>query len=238
VPKPVASHRRVNRRGRHGGRNGGRISVLTMALGITVLIGGTAVGIVPQVRNAPASAAIADDSAGPAAIETAALAKITAPKPKSKIAELTAATSKAAKSSTAETPALPPHSGTGYRIVFDQSEQRVWLVGADGKVDRSYPVSGSRFDNLHPGTFSVLSRSRYATSFDFSGKLEYFVRFTTGFSAPIGFHAVPRYNNGKLEQTKAQLGTPLSAGCVRQWLPDAIALWDFAPVGTKVVVTA
>ena len=68
--------------------------------------------------------------------------------------------------------------------------------------------------------------------------MEYFVRFATGFSEPIGFHSVPRYNNGALEQTKEELGTPLSAGCVRQWLPDAIALWDFAPVGTKVVVTA
>jgi lipoprotein-anchoring transpeptidase ErfK/SrfK len=214
--------------------------VLALALGITVVIGGTAVGLVPQVKNTPASAAAPDTSSGPAAIETAALAQVTAPRPKVQAAPLSSTSSLKAKvkSSVAETPALPPGSGTGYRIVFDQSEQRVWLVGSSGKVERSYLVSGSRFDNLHPGTFSVLSRSRYAVSFDFSGTLEYFVHFTTGFSAPIGFHAVPRDLLGRLEQTKAQLGTPLSAGCVRQWLPDAIALWDFAPVGTKVVVTA
>ncbi|MDX6276214.1 MAG: hypothetical protein QOJ72_342 [Nocardioidaceae bacterium] len=232
MPNPTASHRRVRRRR-------GRISVLALALGITVLVGGTAVGIVPQVRNAPASAAVAHDAEDPTSIETASLATITVPKPKPKIEALTSSVAKKAKEAKkADTPALPPGSGTGYRIVFDQSEQRVWLVGSDDKVDRTYLVSGSRFDNLHPGTFSVLSRSRYATSFDFSGKLEYFVHFTTGFSAPIGFHAVPRDNSGNLEQTKAQLGTPLSAGCVRQWLPDAIALWNFAPVGTKVVVTA
>jgi lipoprotein-anchoring transpeptidase ErfK/SrfK len=68
--------------------------------------------------------------------------------------------------------------------------------------------------------------------------MDHFVRFATGYSEPIGFHSVPRDNAGRLEQTKAQLGTPLSAGCVRQWMPDAVALWDFAPVGTKVVVTA
>jgi L,D-transpeptidase-like protein len=229
VPKSVASHRRVRRRR-------GRISVLALALGITVVIGGTAVGIVPQLRNAPASAAVAPDAKEPASIETASLAAITVPKTKPKIEALTSSVAEKAKK--ADTPALPPGSGTGYRIVFDQSEQRVWLVGSDNLVDRTYLVSGSRFNNLHPGTFSVLSRSRYATSFDFSGRLEYFVHFTTGFSAPIGFHAVPRDNAGHLEQTKAQLGTPLSAGCVRQWLPDAIALWNFAPVGTKVVVTA
>ena len=38
-------------------------------------------------------------------------------------------------------------------------------------------------------------------------------------------------------QTEAQLGTPLSRGCVRQRRADAIALWEFAPLGT-VVVTA
>jgi hypothetical protein len=226
VPKPVASHRRNPRRG--------RISVLTLALGVTVVIGATAVGVLPQFKNSPASAAA--PSAGPAAIETAALDEFTLSRPKAKIAGSTTSSRPSTKSSTAA--ALPPGSGTGYRIVFDQSEQRVWLVGSSGKVERSYLVSGSRFDNLHPGTFSVLSRSRYATSFDYSGKLEYFVHFTTGYSAPIGFHAVPKDNAGRLEQTKAHLGTPLSAGCVRQWLPDAVALWDFAPVGTKVVVTA
>jgi hypothetical protein len=226
VPKPVASHRRNPRRG--------RISVLALALGVTVVIGATAVGVLPQVKNSPAAAAA--PSAGPAAIETAALDELTVAKPKAKIVRSTTSSRSSVKSSVAA--ALPPGSGTGYRIVFDQSEQRVWLVASSGRVERSYLVSGSRFDNLHPGTFSVLSRSRYATSFDYSGKLEYFVHFTTGYSAPIGFHAVPKDNAGHLEQTRAQLGTPLSAGCVRQWLPDAIALWDFAPVGTKVVVTA
>jgi lipoprotein-anchoring transpeptidase ErfK/SrfK len=134
--------------------------------------------------------------------------------------------------------ALPQGSGTGRRIVFSESQQRVWLVGGDGKVDRTYLVSGSKYDNLDPGSYRVQSKQRHATAFDSSGTMEYFVRFATGFSEPIGFHSVPVDRSGKLEQTKAQLGTPLSAGCVRQWRDDAVALWSFAPVGTKVVVTA
>ena len=39
-------------------------------------------------------------------------------------------------------------------------------------------------------------------------------------------------------QTVAQLGTPLSHGCIRQRTADARALWDFAPLGTTVVVVA
>jgi lipoprotein-anchoring transpeptidase ErfK/SrfK len=134
-------------------------------------------------------------------------------------------------------PAVPADSGEGRRIVFSQGDQRVWLVGDDGTVERTYPVSGSRFDNLDPGSYRVQSKTRNATAFDASGTMEYFVRFATGYSEPIGFHSVPRDTTGKLEQTKAQLGTPLSAGCVRQWKNDAIALWDFAPVGTPVAVT-
>jgi hypothetical protein len=133
---------------------------------------------------------------------------------------------------------LPAASGEGRRIVFDQSDQRVWLVDDDDAVERTYLVSGSRLDNLQPGSYRVESRSRHANAFDGSGTMEYFVRFATGRNAPIGFHTVPIDHGGQLEQTRDELGTPQSAGCVRQWMDDAVALWEFAPIGTNVVVTS
>jgi hypothetical protein len=133
--------------------------------------------------------------------------------------------------------ALPAGSGAGKRVVFDIGEQRVWLVAANGRVARTYPVSGSLSDNLQPGTYAVYSTSRWATGVDDSGVMQYFVRFTHGARAAIGFHSVPT-KDGRLLERRDQLGTPQSHGCIRQWLPDAKALWDFAPVGTKVVVTA
>jgi lipoprotein-anchoring transpeptidase ErfK/SrfK len=143
----------------------------------------------------------------------------------------------AAGASGSASSALPSGSGTGKRVVFDISGQRVWLVTADGRVARTYPVSGSLTDNLQPGTYAVYSTSRWATGVDDSGVMQYFVRFTHGARAAIGFHSVPT-KNGHLLETRGELGTPQSHGCIRQWLPDAKALWDFAPVGTKVVVTA
>jgi L,D-transpeptidase-like protein len=134
-------------------------------------------------------------------------------------------------------PALPAGSGEGRRVVFDMSDQRVWLVEDGNEVARTYPVSGSLTDNLRPGTYAVYSTSRWATGVDDSGVMQYFVRFTHGARAAIGFHSVPT-KNGRLLERRDQLGTPQSHGCIRQWLPDAKALWDFAPVGTKVVVTA
>jgi lipoprotein-anchoring transpeptidase ErfK/SrfK len=133
--------------------------------------------------------------------------------------------------------ALPADSGTGKRVVFSESRQRVWLVTGAKKVQRSYLVSGSVYDNLDPGTYSVYSRSEQAWGIDDSGTMKYFVRFTQGENAAIGFHSIP-VDDGKPVQSVAQLGTPLSHGCIRQKHADALALWDFAPLGTTVVVTA
>lgn len=134
-------------------------------------------------------------------------------------------------------PSPPAQSGTGRRVVFDQSDQRVWLVGADGTVERTYLVSGSNRNNVSPGTYRVKSHSRYARSYNGNGTFEYFVRFTEGRNAPIGFHSVTVKRNGELKLARSDLGKPSSPGCVEQWRDDAVALWEFAPVGTAVVVT-
>lgn len=136
--------------------------------------------------------------------------------------------------------ALPARSGTGKRVVFDVSAQRVWLVAADGTVEQTYLVSGSKYHNLDIGTYHVTSRSRYATAYNSAETMDYMVRFTTSnkSSTPIGFHSIPATPDGTLAEARSGLGTPASDGCIRQWVTDAHALWDFAPEGTTVVVQA
>ncbi len=129
----------------------------------------------------------------------------------------------------------PADSGSGRRVVFSEDLQRVWLVTADDRVRRSYLVSGSVYDNLDPGSYAVYSRSERAWGIDDSGSMRWFVRFTRGDNAAIGFHNIPVLGDTPV-QTAAQLGTPLSHGCIRQQEADARALWAFAPVGTTVVV--
>lgn len=203
---------------------------------VTFAVGSAAVVVLPQLLSTAAPA-----KSGATTLEQASLDDVARPLSAVIAAQDSAAadlTMRAQKiSRTHESDALPAGSGAGRRVVYSEMAQRVWLVSADGDVERTYPVSGSKFDNLDPGTYAVESRSRHATAFDFSGSMEYFVRFATGDTAPIGFHTVPVDNAGNLEQTKKELGTPTSAGCVRQWRDDAIALWEFAPIGTKVVVT-
>lgn len=139
---------------------------------------------------------------------------------------------------TTRTPALPANSGEGKRIVFDMTAQRVWLVGPAGKVVRSYPVSGSKYHNLSAGSYTVSSKSRFATAYNSDETLNYMVRFAYGRTAPIGFHAIPVLPDGTLAEPRSGLGRPASDGCIRQWITDARALWNFAPVGTRVVVVA
>jgi lipoprotein-anchoring transpeptidase ErfK/SrfK len=135
--------------------------------------------------------------------------------------------------------ALPANSGTGRRIVYSKPRQRVWTVEEDGTVSNTHLVSGRlTFDQPTPGTYHVFSRSLYTCNIKNPAVCwRYMVRFAIGGDEGdnIGFHEIPKKNGVPL-QSVSQLGTPLSHGCVRQSTPDAIYVWDWAPIGTKVVV--
>ena len=206
-----------------------RLGAAGGALGVTLVAVLGGIGILP-VDSGPAAAAdltrhsdVAPDSTG-----SLALADSTP----------TAGPRGDQATSKVHLPTLPANSGSGRRIVFAMGDQRVWLVGdEDDTVERTYLVSGSLTDNLHPGTYTVYSKSEDALGVDDSGTMRYMVRFAHGPNAAIGFHDIPVLDGARV-QTRAQLGTPQSHGCIRQWPADAKALWDFAPVGTTVVVVA
>jgi lipoprotein-anchoring transpeptidase ErfK/SrfK len=139
---------------------------------------------------------------------------------------------------TAPLDALPLNSGDGRRVVYSKSLQRVWTVEADGSVSKTHRVSGRlTWNQPTPGTYSVFSRSSFTCNIKNPAICwRYMVRFTRGPDGDnIGFHEIPK-KNGVPVQSVSQLGQPLSGGCVRQATPDAIYIWDWAPVGTKVVV--
>jgi len=214
----------------------GRIAILAASLGVTVLavVGGA--GLLPSnIGDADPSADIDRASAPSGGYDSEADPDLTTT-PRIEVTDDEPALPEVATD--VQDASLPAESGEGRRIVFSQSRQRVWLVDDAAQVVRTYLVSGSAYDNLDPGTFRVYSRSENAVGIDDSGTMQYFVRFTTGDEgAAIGFHDIP-VDEGAPVQTLAELGTPLSHGCIRQRREDAIALWEFAPIGTSVVVTA
>lgn len=203
------------------------MAATSMSVTAIAVLGG--VGALPSAAEAPPRAVI----------ETAAESRTpqkTGPSEGDTQRRATVSTTPTASDASAGNP-LPADSGEGRRVVFSEGEQRVWLVGADDRVRHTYLVSGSVYDNLDPGTYSVYSRSEQAWGIDDSGSMKYFVRFAHGDNAAIGFHDIP-VDDGQPVQTVAELGTPLSHGCIRQRRADAKLLWAFAPLGTKVVVTA
>ncbi|MEM9606997.1 MAG: L,D-transpeptidase [Actinomycetota bacterium] len=130
---------------------------------------------------------------------------------------------------------LPASSGDGRRIVYSNSDQRIWLVDDRNRVEDSWLVSGRR-GSPSPGTYSVFSKSRHTSAGHDGITMEYMVRFAHGRRLAIGFHSIPVYSSGRPLQTEAELGQYRSAGCVRQRLPQARQLYDWADVGTTVVV--
>lgn len=132
-------------------------------------------------------------------------------------------------------PEAPFDSGSGRRIVYSVEQQRVWWVDDQNVVVNSYLVSG-RANTPRPGHYNVFSKSRHTTSLNGSSRMEFMVRFTWGNSAAIGFHSIPVNRRGQPLQSEAELGQYRSAGCIRQRYADAAGLYDFAQVGTAVVV--
>ena len=182
---------------------------------------------------------VVGSTAGPAVAEprpVGAAAELSAAEPREPGVPKVAPAQPAVPAEPAE-PAVPADSGEGRRVVFDQSDQRVWLVDGKGETRRTYLVSGSIYDNLAPGTFEVFSRSEQAWGIDDSGEMKWFVRFTVGDNAAIGFHSIPT-KDGEPLQSEDELGTPTSHGCIRQATPDARAMWRFAQIGDTVVVVA
>lgn len=134
---------------------------------------------------------------------------------------------KPSESATPQRRVLPDHSGTGRRVVYALQRQRVWLVGTDGEVQRSYEVWPSTVDPA-PGAYTVTSRSAQVTGSD-GEPVEHVVRFTSVQGTTIGFSAA-------LDGSAPDLDPAKRTGGVREKRDDGTAMWKFAETGTKVVV--
>jgi hypothetical protein len=132
-------------------------------------------------------------------------------------------------------PPVPEHNGSGKRIVYSNSAQRLWLIEEDGTIFDSYLISGRR-NEPRAGDYAVFSKSRYAFAGHDGITMDWMVRFAHGRRLAIGFHSIPKYGNGLPMQTEEQLGTYRSGGCVRQRVDKAEQLYHWAPIGTPVHV--
>ena len=224
-----------------------RVRVASLLAGIAVLLVGFAVAPTPASArtpvttttivgdggavNVPIAANVAPANAGAAATRGSSIQETpTEPPPP---AEVPATTVLAIPPNTG----VPFSSGIGQRVVYSKNQMRVWIVDANSVTVRTYRVSG-RMGQPDPGTYHVYSRSTFTCNIDHPNIcMRFMVRFAHGpLGDNIGFHEIPRKDGVPIE-ADAQLGQPLSGGCVRQSTADAMFMWDFAGIGTTVVVT-
>lgn len=133
-------------------------------------------------------------------------------------------------------PILPyPDIGSGRRIVYTNGGQRVWLINATGELHKTHQVTGRR-GIPSVGRYRIYSMSRYAWAPYDGITMEFMVRFARG-EWPYGFHSIPVWPDKKPLQVPAKLGTHGSGGCVRQLWDDAEAVFEWATLGTRVIVT-
>ncbi|KIZ13456.1 hypothetical protein [Streptomyces natalensis] len=125
--------------------------------------------------------------------------------------------------------AVPAASGTGRRVVYSLGAKRVWLVNAQGKALRTYQVTPSTVSPA-AGSYRVTQRSVSLTGSD-GLAIEHVVLFAKTDGVVIGFSAVVDGSVPKPSPTKR-------TGGVREYRADGKAMWDFALIGTKVVVVA
>ena len=136
-------------------------------------------------------------------------------------------------------PTSPPYPdiGSGKRIIYSNSQHRVWLIDENERLVDTYPVTNRKGIPLF-GTYRVFSKSVNAWAPYGGITMKHMVRFvrpgTFGNQWSYGFHSIPRYSNGQPMQTEAQLGSFGSGGCVRQADYKAQALYYWAPIGTVV----
>ncbi|MEV8016638.1 hypothetical protein AB0O76_09865 [Streptomyces sp. NPDC086554] len=123
--------------------------------------------------------------------------------------------------------AVPAQSGTGERVIYSVGDDRVWLVKASGKAQRTYKVTPSTVDPV-PGTYAVSSRSGTVTGTD-GVPIEHVVRFTSVDGIAIGFSSAVDGSTPKPDPSK-------KTGGIRQSRENGNAMWEFATISAKVVV--
>ena len=100
--------------------------------------------------------------------------------------------------------------------------QQVLLLVDDGRVVRAIHVSTAAPGHVTPrGTFTIYRKERMSWSVPFQVWMPYASYFTGGY-ALHEYPDVPPY--------------PASHGCVRVPAGDSIVVWDFATIGTPIVI--
>lgn len=123
----------------------------------------------------------------------------------------------------------------GKSIVVDVSEQRAY-IDEDGIVQHVFVVStGLPGHDTRRGSFQIQNKIPMAYAATWDLQMPYWLGFYWAGSLQNGFHALPILSNGA-SLWETLLGSPASYGCVILSENDARWLYEWANIGTSVVV--
>lgn len=126
-----------------------------------------------------------------------------------------------------------PRIKEGKYIDINLSSQ-IMTIFEDGAVLDAYLVSsGKRGMDTPVGTFQIYNKHPRPWSNKYSLYMPYWMAFTG--SGSYGIHELPEWPGGYKEGVD-HLGIPVSHGCVRLGVGPAARVYDWAEVGTPVVI--
>lgn len=120
----------------------------------------------------------------------------------------------------------------GKYIEVDLSSQTLYQF--DGEVMAGkHRVSTGKWSTPTPiGTYTINSKNLRAYSSTYDLYMPYWMAFI---GSTYGLHELPEWANGTKEGA-SHIGTPVSHGCIRLGVGDAVEVYDWADVGTTVVI--
>ncbi|MFA6973334.1 MAG: L,D-transpeptidase family protein [Parcubacteria group bacterium] len=111
---------------------------------------------------------------------------------------------------------------------------QVMTIFQEGKALNAYMISsGKRGMDTPKGTFKIENKTPRAWSKEYGLYMPNWMAIVP--SGKFGIHELPEWPGGYKEGA-AHLGTPVSHGCVRLGVGAAKTVYDFAPIGTPVVI--
>ncbi len=126
----------------------------------------------------------------------------------------------------------PAQIASGKYIDINLSQQ-ILSTFQDGKILDSYLIStGKRGMDTPKGTFKILEKRTRPWSKKYALYMPWFMLFT---GQGHGIHELPEWPGGYKEGA-AHLGTPVSHGCVRLGVGSAKITYEWAEIGTPVVI--
>ena len=125
-------------------------------------------------------------------------------------------------------------TGNGKEILIDISEQHMYAY-ENGNLVFSYVVSTGIGNSTRIGTFKVLDKIPNAYSNAFNIWMPFWMGIYYSGTLENGIHGLPLLWNG-VELWRSLLGKPATYGCIEATTPEIKALYNWAEVGTPVII--